>query len=370
MKAEYDVKTAERALALSLLAYFPEISHGRFDNVEEFLDSYLDTPEDVRPYTMFNGFYSDKLSGIVRLIRRYSRDPFFGALRIVYDSSAVDRYNCFCAVYDECTGGHPARTVFVVLGGNYRIGDYRTPYGITSSWKDNLIGAFDADTPELRGYLDFYDAALNAALSDLPNADTSVSVIVTGHSKGGCGAKYVTLLRPSADVCYSFDGQGFSDRFIKKYSGPVARRGDRIISVHPQNSIVGAALNGIKGERRIYVRDGKGLRHALHAHIPSSLADGCGRLVPAVSRSSLLSRVVGRVSVRTVRTAERLPFVNVRQGLLHMGSAVQYLFRDNAPRGFRELLSPDSVLLLLIAFIRLPFDLACSAFRYFRCENH
>lgn len=45
-------------------------------------------------------------------------------------------------------------------------------------------------------------------------------IVITGHSKGGNKAQYVTLMADNhslIDICYSMDGQGFSDEAIKMF---------------------------------------------------------------------------------------------------------------------------------------------------------
>ena len=51
---------------------------------------------------------------------------------------------------------------------------------------------------------------------------------MTGHSKGGNKAKYITLMDDTVDHCVSFDGQGFSDEFMETYSDEIAARQHKI----------------------------------------------------------------------------------------------------------------------------------------------
>ena len=354
------------ALMLSLLAYLPEVSHGGYRFVGEFLDSYCLMPPASRPRTMFNGLCRDECSGVAELISCLRQRPEIRGLRIVCDSRSEDRYNCFCAVKQT---GEQAE-VFVVFGGNYRIGDYTSAYGRISTWRDNLVGAYDSDTPEQRAALVFYDRALAAARAFLPKG-TACSVTVTGHSKGGNAAQYVTVFRDSVDRCISFDGQGFSERFMRRHRKRAERAGGRIVSILPSRSIVGASMLPIPGAQRIYLKaELKGRTSALYCHIPVSLADERGRLRPQARRSSLLTRTVELLSVGAVRTAEKVGFINTRRGLLHLGAALQYIFNDNIRRGLAELLSEDALALLAIAVLRLPADVIRAIFRRGQRQNH
>ncbi len=344
-------------LWLSLTAYFPELAKGRFGCVGDFIDMYLQCDPSVRPRTMFDGFCPDERSGVTRLMKRLRTSKSLRELRLADVSSLGDRYNSFCVYRDRITDRGALREIIVVFGGNYRVGDHNSAYGRTSTWRDNLLGAADADTAEQRGALLFYDAALAAAMSVPARIGISgYTVTVCGHSKGGNLAQYTALMRESVSACVSFDGQGFSESFMRRHRSRVLRRGRLIKSIMPENSIVGAALLSVPNSERKFVSTG---RSGLYAHIPSSLADKAGRLLPADSRQRLLSRTVGRLSVGTVRTARQLPFCNARKGLEHIGRALQLIFKDDLRGGMRQLADPDVLGLLLAATLRLPFDLTC-----------
>ena len=356
---------ARTALALSLLAYLPEMSHGGYEYVGDFLDSYFQTPEGSRPRTMFNGLCPDGSSGVAELMGKLRQDPKIRALRFVYDSRQEDRYNSCCVVGE----GSREYQVFVVFGGNYRVGDYTSAYGRTSTWRDNLVGAYDSDTPEQRAALDFYDRALAAARAYLP-AGAARSVTVTGHSKGGNAAMYVTVFRSSVHRCISFDGQGFSERFMRRHRKRIERAGSRIVSILPSRSIVGAAMHPIPGSGRVYIRaELKGRTSGLYCHIPVSLANDEGGLRPIAEGPSLLTRTAALLSAGTVRSADRLGFINTRRGLRHFGAALQYIFNDEVRRGMSELLAPDALMLLTVAALRLPADAVRAVFMRNKSQN-
>ena len=76
-------------------------------------------------------------------------------------------------------------------------------------------------------------------------------VTVTGHSKGGNKAKYITILDDSVDRCVSFDGQGFSDEFYKKYAAEIASRQEKIHNHNARADYVNLLLNDL-GETTYY----------------------------------------------------------------------------------------------------------------------
>ena len=77
------------------------------------------------------------------------------------------------------------------------------------TWNDNGEGGYQADTASQQEAL-YYVNLLGADLT------TSGKITVTGHSKGGNLAQYVTICAANlvVDRCVSFDGQGFSNEDI------------------------------------------------------------------------------------------------------------------------------------------------------------
>ena len=96
-------------------------------------------------------------------------------------------------------------------------------------WLDNFLGgaATDAEdgvsTKQQVRALKWYQSLSKAGCY----------VTVTGHSKGGNKAKYITVLDDSVDRCVSFNGQGFSEEFIDWY---YARIGIRKVIIENHNT--------------------------------------------------------------------------------------------------------------------------------------
>ena len=89
-------------------------------------------------------------------------------------------------------------------------------------WKDNFISGNTADSPHQIRALEWYRECYRKYRL------RRYEITVTGHSKGGNKAKYITILDDSVDHCVSFNGEGFSDQFFDKYSEQIAKRYDRI----------------------------------------------------------------------------------------------------------------------------------------------
>ena len=92
---------------------------------------------------------------------------------------------------------------------------------------------------------------------------------MTGHSKGGNKAKYITLLDDSVDRCVSFDGQGFSDEFMEKYEDQIAQNQHKIENNNVDYDYVNLLLNDV-GNTTYYKGYDYGEGGVLEAHCPNT----------------------------------------------------------------------------------------------------
>lgn len=136
-------------------------------------------------------------------------------------------------------------------------------------WKDNFTGGGPTDTVD--GVSTFQqENALNWYQSlDLSKYET---VTVTGHSKGGNKAKYITVLDNSVDRCLSFDGQGFSDEFIKEYSDEITWNQGKIFNINVDKDYVNLLLNDI-GNTIFYKGYDYGEGGFLENHCPNTFCN-------------------------------------------------------------------------------------------------
>lgn len=108
-------------------------------------------------------------------------------------------------------------------------------------------------------------------------------VTVTGHSKGGNKAKYITILDDSVDRCLSFDGQGFSDEFVKYYTEQIRKNQGKIHNYNVESDYVSFLLNDV-GRSSYYKGYGYGKGGFFENHCPVTFfdfgPDGFYRLVP------------------------------------------------------------------------------------------
>ncbi len=88
-------------------------------------------------------------------------------------------------------------------------------------WVDNGVAMSNESSLMQRRAEEYFDSVIEDAGNNLMNYQDG-KLIVTGHSKGGNSAQYVTLSSKYGhliDNCYSMDGQGFSPMAIKSFKG-------------------------------------------------------------------------------------------------------------------------------------------------------
>lgn len=108
-----------------------------------------------------------------------------------------------------------------------------------SEWKDDVVLANGVSS----------DIMDNAALyiRNLP-IEYGNNITVTGHSKGGNKAQYVTIVTDRIGECVSFDGQGFSQEFLEYYKQEIKDKSSKITSICGKFDYVNALLFPIAGE--------------------------------------------------------------------------------------------------------------------------
>ena len=112
-----------------------------------------------------------------------------------------------------------------------------------AEWIDNFAGLYKVPTAYQQNALNWFKSL------DLSGYDV---ITVTGHSKGGNKSKFITLMDERVDNCFSFDGQGFSDEFIKTYSDNIKKSSDKILNIIAQSDFVNILLNDI-GKKKFFL---------------------------------------------------------------------------------------------------------------------
>lgn len=110
----------------------------------------------------------------------------------------------------------------------------------TEEENDNFRGINETDTEAQKRALGYI-----TILHDEYGFD---NISVSGHSKGGNKAMYVTLLSDYVSDCTAFDSQGFSLAFREKYRGQIAGKKDKITMIASNQAVVGSLLSPIAGQ--------------------------------------------------------------------------------------------------------------------------
>lgn len=121
-------------------------------------------------------------------------------------------------------------------------------------WPDNGLGMTAKSTPQQERALDYFERVM-----EREEAGPGQRVIVTGHSKGGNKAQFVTMSTKYEDriaACYSIDGQGFSESAIAGWKDDYGKeeyeeRTGRITGICGENDYVNVLGNSIIPKERI-----------------------------------------------------------------------------------------------------------------------
>lgn len=142
-------------------------------------------------------------------------------------------------------------------------------------WLDNAEGMVQTSTLQQQDAADYFDEMVRR--EGITDQDT---VIVTGHSKGGNKAQYVTLASENADLvdsCIALDGQGFSPEAVdmwEKYPEVYEARREKIVLVAGENDYVHVLGERVAKEENTYYvsygpQDNLGIKdrvESYHAH--------------------------------------------------------------------------------------------------------
>ena len=133
-------------------------------------------------------------------------------------------------------------------------------------WYDDFVGANQVDSLQQINALEWYKRAYFRHDLQL------YTVTVTGHSKGGNKAKYITVLNDTPDRCVSFDGQGFSDKFFEFYKKRIQKRQSVIENHNIDYDYVNILMNDI-GSRTYYFGYDYGASGFAESHSPNTFFD-------------------------------------------------------------------------------------------------
>lgn len=211
----------EQLLLLDNMMYYAGAASSEGVSVEEIARGMIEAAE-AGNTELFSGGFESNLDRVVEIGKAILEDPSLCEL-YVRDSINTDgvRASCFVDSSGEAT------IAIRGTGGTYE------------AWSDNFQGAYQSDTTEQIAFSDFVKR----------QAEKYSDITITGHSKGGNLAQYATVVCGDAiDRCVSFDGQGFSDEFLRKYSKEISENADKIKSICASEDYVNILLFSIAGE--------------------------------------------------------------------------------------------------------------------------
>lgn len=190
------------------------------------------------------------------------------------DPSTGMRAACFI---DDLSNPGDVNVVFRGTSGNYE-------------WHDNGEGGYLSDTAQ-------QERAAEYVIS-LPDSYGD-AMTVTGHSKGGNKAQYVTIVTDRIARCVSFDGQGFSQEFLDKYSDRIAKRSQSIVSISASDDYVNCLLFPIAG-MLIYIETEQ-QEEFIEYHKPNIMLDTDGNLRRQCEQSEL-SKLINEYTTYMIAT--------------------------------------------------------------------
>lgn len=172
--------------------------------------------------------------GEYQIIREAAENDVIGNLIIGCQSKEMGYHSGTAA----CTFSSPGQeNVYVVYRGT---GD--------GEWPDNGLGMTQSVTLQQQEALDYFEEVVEKM-----NIDEGQHLVVTGHSKGGNKAQFVTMetrWEKLIDVCYSVDGQGFSEEAISRWRDNYGEEGfqerrEKLRGIHGENDYVSVLGNSI-----------------------------------------------------------------------------------------------------------------------------
>ena len=215
-----DERTSSEIDISAILSTYVYMDEQNLEYSNKDLNTILDCmPEEVKSTAEYQAVYAAV----------HAEGSTLGSMKLV-SQSMVDGYSDNLII--ACAFQDPSGNMYVAYRGT---GD--------GKWVDNGIGIANNSSQMQEEALRYFDHVAEHYYMNDANAGR---LIVTGHSKGGNEAQYVTLSSRYGhliDNCYSIDGQGFSqqaiDDFISLYGKNYYElQLDKMYSINGENDYV------------------------------------------------------------------------------------------------------------------------------------
>lgn len=243
----YDENTVNTAALLNTYMYLDNSTAQNGSNIRDVLSSLKSRPEYGSP----GGKYYENWE----LLNRAAQTSF-GNLILDHQSESMG----FPKQTNACTFTDPrSQDIFIVYRGT-----------ADGEWPDNGAGLFSTSTLQQEDAVQYFDR-----LAENGYLETSGSVYISGHSKGGNKAQFVTLASAYSDQieqCLSFDGQGFAPKAIdalQELNGlnEYKKRRNKLISICGNNDFVNVlGCSAISPDHIFYIETEPGLLNPAGYH--------------------------------------------------------------------------------------------------------
>ena len=216
----------------------------RYETLGDIVDEYLENP---RKLVLDGCDTEEQLEQYTKILEEMKESDSLMALGLgevtEQGSDELIRGRCFVEYGED---GEVAGHVVA----------FRGTGGAAVAWRDNFEGLYKVETEAQRLAKEFVQGL---GVDD---------ITVTGHSKGGNLAMYVTAMcGDQIDRCVSYDGQGFGKNFLDTLSeSQLAEISAKIKSVSSHNDFVNILLTSIAGQTYYVANEGEGLegRHSAY----------------------------------------------------------------------------------------------------------
>lgn len=148
-----------------------------------------------------------------------------------------------------------------------------------NEWRDDCVAGTMTDSPQ------------QVKAKEWIESTGYDDIIVSGHSKGGNKAMYVTVVTDCVSECYAFDGEGFSQEFCEKYEEQIREKKSSIHLTASYRDFVNVLLITVAGDV-YYVENDIGVADASQYHSPDALFmyDSSGDIVYDIGNGGSLSQ--------------------------------------------------------------------------------
>lgn len=249
-----DLLSAEQVILLNNLMYLNS-SEGNFTSVTDCAGM---TVKDYVSMQLQN--LADTKSQLTPSQERYQ-----SILKAVQKDSSLNSMVIADAKVESAADGQGGSAMFVNESTKEAVVAYRGTG--SEEWKDNFVGGGKTDAQD-KVSTSYQEVALKTYQEYKSELNGEYTITVTGHSKGGNKAKYITVMDDSVDRCISCDGQGFSDDFMNVYADRISRNQDKITNHNVDDDFVNLLLNDI-GET-VYYTNNRGKESLVYNHFADS----------------------------------------------------------------------------------------------------